>query len=131
LATDAGGLMKIIDVRARVAELLSEIEDVHVRERCSVKIPRLGDGWVSIVRMTPEAFRQTAVAFNVVVILGQDALQAEELLDLWGPQLVRKISTDIELPVGDVKLEPITIGLDNATELNALVLSFTLEVDDE
>jgi hypothetical protein len=113
--------------REEVAAVLSDgVEGLSVRPRGRVKTPKLGDGWVTVSRLTPADFTRSAATLTVLVILGPDDDQADELLDLWAVQAIDAVTG---LPVGDVAVEPVSLAIDGGGVLNAFTLTLTVEVE--
>jgi hypothetical protein len=113
--------------REEVATILTtEVEGLNIRPRGRVKIPRPGDGWVTWSRLEPEDFTRSSVVLTVIVILGPDEDQADDLSDVWAPQAVDAVAV---LPASDVAAEPISLIVDGGGAMNGFTLSLTVEVE--
>jgi hypothetical protein len=113
--------------REEVADVLNAgVEGLRIRPRKQVKTPRQGDGWVTVQRLAPLDFRRSSAVLVVLVTLGPDADMAEELFELWA---VAAIDVVTDLPVADVSVEPISLGVDGGGIVNAFTLTLTVEVE--
>jgi hypothetical protein len=114
--------------RAAVATALSTVSGFTVAARPSRSAPRAGDGWVTVTRIAPSTFTQSAVTMTAVIILGQDETLAETSLETSATALIDALTDSLN--VTDVFMEPQQIILDtNGSPLYVLALTFTMEVD--
>jgi len=119
----------LTEAREAVADALTALEGLNVRARGPVKLPRTGDGWVTVGRLTPASYTACSVTVVAVIILGADTAAAEELLDLWAVDIIDAVTTAEDLPVSDVALEPITLVVESGATLHALTVTLTTEVE--
>jgi len=113
--------------RERLAATLNEaLPDLNVRPRGVVKIPRQGDGWVTVTRIVPEDYTRCRVVLTAVVILGSDSDLADQLLDTWGVLAVD--ATTQSMPTIDVVLEPVSLQVETGT-MYGLTITTSTEVE--
>lgn len=91
--TVAATEMTVAEARAALAEVLSTVGGVTVRDRASVALTAPGDGWVTVRRGVPAGFVGCDVEFAVVVVLGYDPAQADARLDEWMVPLLDAVSS--------------------------------------
>lgn len=122
--------MRLIDLRQMIADALNTVEDLNIRPRGAVKVPKQGDGWVTISRVEPADYTRCLVAFDVLIVLSGDPTMAEELVDTWSAQIIDAVTTYPQLYPGTVALVPLTLVVDQtAATLYALSLTLTHEVE--
>jgi hypothetical protein len=118
--------MSLGTVRTDIAAAASTVVGLDVRSWPIVKAPVTGDGWVVVQRITPAAFRTSAVTFAVVVCLGADTAKAEELFEAWGIPVLDAVTQAI--PCADVAVEPVALATEQAGTLHGFTLTLTTEV---
>jgi hypothetical protein len=120
----------LTEAREALAQALTAmIEDLSISPRPTTRVPKSGDGWVTVGRVAPSDFRHSLVTLVTVIILGADSVTAEELLELWAVDLIDVATFGVEgLPVADVSLEPITLAIETGAVMYATTLTLTTEV---
>lgn len=117
--------MSTADARQATAAALSAVPGVTVAPY-PVRTPRTGDGWVVLVRATPETFGSSALTLTAVVVCGPDEVAAEKKADEW---LVPLLDAASSLG-GDVVVETVSVAVGStATPLYAITVTLTMEVE--
>jgi hypothetical protein len=121
--------MSLARVRQALADALIDGAGVSVRARPSKAVPKPGDGWVVVQRLTPADFTSCLATLAVVVVLSADEAKAEESLDTLGVALIDAV-TSSTLNTADVSLEPqaVIVG-QTASPLYAAVLTVSVLVE--
>ena len=121
--------MNLAAARAAVAAALNTVTGLDVRARPPLPAPVTGDGWVVVTRVVPATFTASLATLTAVICLGTDRTNAETHLDAYAVQVI-DAATSSDLGVTDVSVEPVTLIVgQNSTEMNALALSLSLEVE--
>jgi hypothetical protein len=117
--------MNVAAARVALADALSTVDGVSVQPY-TVKTPRVGDGWTTIVRAVPDGFTTTAATLVAFVVLGPDEVAAEKKADALMVPLLDAASG----LGGDVLAESVTVVVGtNSTPLYALTITLTMEVE--
>lgn len=114
--------------RAALAAALSGVSGLRVRD-ARPAVPRAGDGWVSVQRVSPGATVRTCdCTFVAVLLLGADERSAADQAAILAVPIIDAVTTGPLHPDG-VAVETATITSGDGGDLYSLIVTLTVEVD--
>jgi hypothetical protein len=121
----------IAEVRTQLADALSALDGFDVLARDAGRNPKPLAGFVVLGPMEPTGFGGVVKAtVTAVIYLGPDRKRADELLEEWGPVVVRTVSV-LDLGAVSVQLNPeqLLVGDPPVSSAYAVTVSLSVEVE--